>query len=152
MYNHTQIGWLMLVSLGAAVLFTGYFGIVSSNWIALCVFGVLVVCIILFPSLTVTGDDNLIEVRFGPGLIRKKFLLEDIESCRPVKNQWWYGWGIRKIPRGWLFNVSGLDAVELLMKNGRVYRIGTDEPQTLNEFIQRRLNEGKKSVGQGDSL
>ena len=144
MYKHTQIGWLMLVLLGIGILLTGYFGILYSNWIALSVFGVLVICMILFPRLTVTGNDNLIEVRFGPGLIRKKFRFEEIESAKPVKNRWWYGWGIKKIPKGWLFNVSGLDAVELLMKNGRIYRIGTDEPQTLNEFIQGKLNEGKE--------
>jgi hypothetical protein len=56
-----------------------------------------------------------------------------------VKNQWWWGWGIRLIPGGWLYNVSGLDAVELKMKNGRVYRIGTDEPRKLAEFIQAKL-------------
>ena len=144
MYKHTQIGWVMLVLLGAGILLTGYFGILYSNWIALSVFGVLVVCIILFPSLTVTGDDDLIKVRFGPGLIRKNFRFEEIESAKPVKNRWWYGWGIRKIGRGWLFNVSGLEAVELSMKNGRIYRIGTDEPQKLSEFIQRKLNEGKE--------
>ena len=125
-------------------MFTGYVGILSSNWITLSVFGLLVVCIILFRSLTVTGDDDLIKVRFGPGLIRKNFRFEEIESAKPVRNRWWYGWGIRKIPRGWLFNVSGLDAVELSMKNGRIYRIGTDEPQILNEFIQRKLKEGKE--------
>lgn len=144
MYKHTQIGWVMLVSLGAGILLTGYFGILYSDWITLSVLGVVIVCLIIFPSLTVTGDDDLIEVRFGPGLIRKKFRLEEIESCRPVRNRWWYGWGIHKIPRGWLFNVSGLDAVELSMKNGRIYRIGTDEPQILNEFIQRKLKEGKE--------
>ena len=52
------------------------------------------------------------------------------------KNRWYNGWGIRLIPRGWIFNVSGFDAVEIQMKNGRRYRIGTDEPEALLAAIQ----------------
>ena len=143
MYKHTQIGWLTLILLGIGILLTGYFGIVYLNWIALSIFGILVICIILFANLTVIVNDNSIEIRFGVGLFRKKFSLEGIESCTVVRNRWWYGWGIRKIPKGWLFNVSGLDAVELSMRNGKVYRIGTDESQKLSGFIQRKLNEEK---------
>jgi len=66
--------------------------------------------------------------------------LAEIQSCRPVRNRWWYGWGIRWIGRRkWLFNVAGLDAVELAMKDGTIYRIGTDEPQKLSELIQDKL-------------
>jgi len=35
----------------------------------------------------------------------------------------------------WIFNVSGFDAVELIMKNGKIYRIGTDEPIKLESAI-----------------
>ena len=143
MYKHTQIGWLTLILLGIGILLTGYSGILYSNWITLSVFGVLVICIILFASLTVIVNNNSIEIKFGSGLIRKEFRFEEIESCTVVKNHWWYGWGIRKIPKGWLFNVSGLDAVELLMRNGKVYRIGTDDPQELSKFIQKKLNKEK---------
>ena len=143
MYKHTQIGWLSLISLGIGILLTGYFGFLYSNWIALSVLGVLVICIILFASLDIIVNDKSVEIRFGVGLIRKKFSLEEIESCAVVRNRWWDGWGIRKIPKGWLFNVSGLDAVELVMRNGKVYRIGTDESQNLGKFIQRKLNEEK---------
>ena len=150
MYKHTQIGWPWLVVLGVLILFFvygAYVGILYPYWIPLiCILVLIAVCMIIFPSLTVTGDDDLIEVRFTPGLIKKKFRFEEIESARPVRNRWWYGWGIRKIPGGWLFNVSGLEAVELLMKNGRIYRIGTDEPQALSEFIQRNI-EGRKRAG-----
>ncbi|MCD4668905.1 MAG: hypothetical protein K8S14_00510 [Actinomycetia bacterium] len=142
-YRHTQIGWLVLVLLGIGILLTGYFGFLYLNWTALSVFGVFVICIILFASLSVIVNDKSIEIRFGVGLIKKKFNLGEIELCTVVRNCWWYGWGIRKIPKGWLFNVSGLDAVELTMRNGKVYRIGTDEPQKLGKFIQGNLNEEK---------
>jgi len=70
------------------------------------------------------------------GKVRKRFRIEDIESSRVVRNRWYYGLGIRKIQNGWLYNVSGLDAVELQMKDGRRFRIGTDEPYELLEAIE----------------
>lgn len=143
MYKHTQIGWVTIISIGLGILLVGYYGDLCTNWIALLVFGILVVCIILFASLTVTGDGGFVRIKFGPGLIRKSFPWEEIEACNVVRNYWWFGWGIRKIPQGWLYNVSGLDAVELSMKDGKVYRIGTDEPRELNEFIQWKLSERK---------
>lgn len=138
MYKHVQSGWLLLTLVGLGILLTGYLGILCSNWIALTVFGMLVICAILFASLTVTVNNNFVEIRFGVGVVRRKFTLEEIKSCAVVRNRWWYGWGIRKISKGWLFNVSGLDAVELAMRNGRVYRIGTDEPQKLSETIRKK--------------
>ena len=105
------------------------------------VLGVLIICLILFSTLTVLADHRSIVVWFGPGVIRKKLSLEEIESSKVVRNFWLSGWGIRKIPKGWLFNVSGLYAVELSLKSGKVFRIGTDEPQKLNNFLQTRLSE-----------
>ena len=36
----------------------------------------------------------------------------------------------------WLWNVSGLQAVELVLNNGKRFRIGTDEPENLVNAIQ----------------
>jgi len=61
--------------------------------------------------------------------------LAAIRTCIVVRNRWWYGWGIRWTPRGWLYNVSGLAAVELTLTDGRRLRIGIDEPERLCEAI-----------------
>ena len=50
---------------------------------------------------------------------------------REVKDPWYYFLGIRYTPRGWLFAVSGSSAVELQLKSGKFFRIGTDEPERL---------------------
>jgi hypothetical protein len=63
-------------------------------------------------------------------------------SCRIVTNPWYSGWGIRITPSGWLFNVSGFRAVEIQMKNGEAYRIGSDEPEKLETFLRQRLASG----------
>jgi len=90
-----------------------------------------------FTSLQVTVDERYLHIKFGYGIYRKKFSLHDITSAKTVKNHWYYGWGIR----GWLwpkmciYNVSGFDAVEIQLKNGKIYRIGTDEPRKLEQAI-----------------
>ncbi|RLC47786.1 MAG: hypothetical protein DRH57_03405 [Candidatus Cloacimonadota bacterium] len=89
--------------------------------------------------LTVLIEEDVLEIRFGPGLIRKRFPLKDIELCRIVKNPLYYGWGIRLTPNGWLYNVSGSYAVEIKMKTGKKYRIGTDVPNELETAIQQSI-------------
>ena len=99
---------------------------------------ILILFILLsFSSLTVMIDENYLKIKLGYGIFRKKFLLKEIASVKTVKNHWYYGWGIRLFfwPYMWIFNVSGFDAVEIIMKNGKIYRIGTDEPKKLEQSI-----------------
>lgn len=141
MYRHTQFGWVMFYSsLAAIAIDAAIAGIVPPpKWPALAVMPVLLITLILFINLTVTVDGEAVRIVFGIGLIRKAFRLPEIRSVQPVRNPILYGWGIHLTPRGWLFNVSGFEAVELEMKNGRRYRIGTDEPEKLCETIRARL-------------
>jgi hypothetical protein len=97
----------------------------------------LLAALLLFSALTVAADQEKIAWHFGPGVIRKAFLYGEIESIKQVRNHWLYGWGIRWFGKGWLYNVQGLDALELKLKNGKIIRIGTDEPEKLLSFINR---------------
>ena len=74
-------------------------------------------------------------------MIGKSYNLSEIESCKPVKNSFLYGWGFHKIPKGWLYNVSGFNAVELIFKNtGKRIRIGTNKPDEITEIITGLMN------------
>ena len=141
-YRHTQVGYLTLAMLGAGVLLIVLLMATAGfHWIAFAVLIVLVVALGLFATLTVEMDKDLLEVRFGPGLIRKRFPMKEIASCRVVRNPWYYGWGIRLTPHGWLYNVSGLGAIEIETRSGRKYRIGTDDPGQLAEGIRRSIEK-----------
>ena len=141
-YRHTQVGYLTLAMLGAGVLLIVLLMATAGfHWIAFAVLGVLVIAVGLFATLTVETSKDLLELRFGPGLIRKRFPMEEIASCRVVTNPWYYGWGIRLTPHGWLYNVSGFAAVEIETRSGRKYRIGTDDPEQLAEAVQRSIGE-----------
>jgi hypothetical protein len=139
-YHHTQIGYLTIIALAITLLFSALLMAVSGiHWIAIVVLALLAICLVLFATLTVVIEGDILEIRFGPGVIQRKFLLQEIESCQVVKNPWYYGWGIRMIPHGWLYNVSGFSAVEIKMKTGKKYRIGTDVPNDLEKAIRQSI-------------
>lgn len=140
-YKHTQIGYVLIVAFIAAILLIIdlMFATADFNPVPIFVLGFMILCLALFATLTVEVDEQAIQIQFGIGLIRKRFLLKDVETSRPVKNPWYYGWGIHVIPHGWIFNVSGLEAVELQMKNGKKYRIGTDDAEGLADAVKAHL-------------
>jgi hypothetical protein len=45
--------------------------------------------------------------------------LAEIVGCEPIRIRWWYGWGIHLTPYGWLYNVSGFDAVAITLRDGK---------------------------------
>lgn len=133
-YRHTQIGWVMIGVMTPIVVFMLL--IAGPQGAALTV--PLLLALLLFGTLTITVDHDAVRFAFGVGLIRRRFPLASIATWRQVRNRWWYGWGIKFIPGGILFNVSGLDAVELLLADGRRVRLGTDEPAELDRALRSR--------------
>jgi len=141
-YHHTQPGTLNRVIFIVTVVVLLVLALALGDgdpvamYVMLMVCGIVLVALALFHALTVEIRHGELRIRFGVGLIRKTIPLKDIESAEAVRNRWWYGWGIRLTPQGWLFNVSGLDAVQVRLRNGRQCRIGTDEPGKLRAAIE----------------
>lgn len=150
-YKHTQIGYLMLVVTFLVVaLFVWMYRTAAAeplsvdsgtNFLVTGVMTLIVSVLASFTTLTVSIDERRLRVKFGLGIFSKAFPLDQIASARSVKNHWYYGWGIRfwLWPRMWIYNVSGFDAVEIVMKDGKVYRIGTDEPSKLESAIKQAM-------------
>ena len=151
-YKHAQIGYLTLVvTLAVLVLFAWLYitaraepsSVDSGTNFAFTATVVLILFILAsFATLAVTLDENYLRLKFGYGIFQKKFLRGEIASVQIVKNRWYYGWGIRLWlwSKMWIYNVSGFDAIEIIMKSGRIYRIGTDEPRKLESAIKRAIN------------
>lgn len=135
-YRHTQVGYWMAGALVALA------AIIAARMQSLTIFGVM--CLVttlasaLFGTLTVIVDETSVLVRFGPvSLLRERIALADVTHARAVRNSPLYGWGMRYIPHGRLWNVWGLDAVELQLRTGTRFRIGTDQPQVLLQALRR---------------
>ena len=146
-YEHTQVGYFIVVGIVAAMVAIGIIMVnTGSNWIAIAVLVVLALVLLLFHSLTVIINEEELVLQFGPGLIRKRFKLNEIESCQAVRVPWYYGWGIRSTPQGMAFRVSGFDAVQLRLVTGKEYLIGTDVPQELEEAIRQAISHRQESL------
>ena len=140
-YEHTQVGYFIIVGIVVAMVAIGIILTTTGvNLIAIVVLAVLAVALVLFPSLTVVISEEELLVQFGPGIVRKRFKLNEIESCQAVKSPWYYGWGIRLTPHGMLFRVSGFHAVRIKLITGKKYLIGTDVPQELEEAIRQTIS------------
>jgi hypothetical protein len=139
-YEHTQRGtsmivWLLIMALIAAVAAYGNVG--AARWIGGIIALVLVVTAWLFSSLTVIVDADELRWYFGAGVLHYRIPRGDIEAARVVRNSWLNGFGIRMRPGFRLYNVSGLDAVELKLKTGEIRRIGTDDASSLAAALRR---------------
>ena len=136
-YHHRQFGAFVLAIGGLSILLLGLFlYLVEAHPVGIAVLILLVLCFSSFPTLTVEVTETDIFLRFGLGLIRKRFSLSSVRSAKAVRNKWYFGLGIRMLPKGWMYNVSGLDAVELEMMDGGIHRIGTDQPTELLRAIR----------------
>lgn len=113
----------------------------SSTGLFLIVMFLMLYLILMMSSLTVTIDNQFIRVRFGPGVFFKKFPLSEIIGCGPKYKTYVWGWGIRYYFAGWLYNIAGFNSVEIIFKNGKKARIGTDEPEKLAAAIESAIKK-----------
>ena len=151
-YRRTQIGWVMLGMLALSVL-----SVAVSVWLVQAeeegsavlaiASAALAAAVLVFCSLTVTVDDSHVTVRFGLTPLRKRIRLADIASFEAVRNPWYFGWGIQRYGPGWLYNVSGFEAIEIVRTDGRELRIGTDDSQGLIRALAAAAGERPHAAG-----
>lgn len=155
-YKHTQVGSLMLVvTLFVLVLFV-WAQITAraeppsvdsgANFAVTAIMALIVFILASFVTLTASIDENCLRIKFGYGIFSKKFPLNGIVSAQSVKNHWYYGWGVKVWfwPYMWIYSVSGFDAVEIIMRNGKRYRIGTDAPSALEAAIKQAVRRNEE--------
>lgn len=146
--SFTQRGTLMYVIFIPLILINLYLFTESilehgtqTKYYALLSF-LFIVCFACFYKITITITEVTVSFVMGMGLVKKSYALKDIKSCSAHKNSIINGWGIRVIQGGWLYNVSGFHSIELRFKdNAKVIRIGTDRPDEVNDYIQKRIRK-----------
>jgi len=138
-YSHRQTAYVIIVPITilciiATVILPGTHTLRHPVMTVVIAF---LVAMALFYELKVEINRSIIRCSFGIGLIQRSIPISEIAEAKIVKNPWYAGWGIRWLPgQYWLWNVSGFQAVELLFKDGRRFRIGTDEPENLASAIR----------------
>lgn len=141
--KYTQFGTFSVALMSPLVLLFSWMliksGLSSSpeSYIYLILDLTFIFCLLLLYKLTITIDKTHVSFKFGIGLFGRSYKISDIESCTSVTNTPLFGIGIRMLPNGWLYNVSGFKAIELQFKNRKsVVRIGTDKPDEISAFLQ----------------
>lgn len=135
-YKRTQPGTVIIVVMLIAIaliLATK----VSSDLSAYIVASALGLVAALFSCLTIKVKDDELVWYFGPYFWKKSVKVQDIESVTATRTSWLNGWGIRYTSKGWLYNVSGTEAVEIELKDGKVFLLGTDDSRGLVEALSK---------------
>ena len=97
---------------------------------------------LLFNDLTVQTTPPTWSFVFRHRPYPKRIRLAEIAEVEPGAQFWLYGWGIHRNRHGWLYNVSGWEAVEMILTSGKHLRLGTDEPYRLMQVSWRRRARG----------
>ena len=144
LYEHTQPGYAIRwgLGLGALVVLVTTLPLMLIQRafviVPVLVIAILVAIGLLFHAMTVQVSDAYLTLWFGPGVLKRRWVLEEIVQVKAVRNPWWYGWGIHWVPgRGWIYNVAGWEAIEIERTRGSRVRIGTDEPQALLAAVKK---------------
>lgn len=99
-----------------------------------------VIIYLLFYGMKTTIDEQWIRISYGVGVITKKVKLSDVKDVSVVSNPWYYGWGIRFIPNGMLYNINGSSGVELTFnEKSRILRIGSADASALRIAISASI-------------
>ena len=144
-YQRTQWGWIalpILVVVIAVMLLTVVVAdeLAEVFWWSIAFIAAICLVVGHFSRLTVTVDDDAVTVAFG--LINRPHRtipFDDVVEVQKVRNKWWYGYGVRWIPDGLMYNVQGNDAVELTYPTGKKFRIGTDDVDGLYAVLAQKI-------------
>jgi hypothetical protein len=138
-YQNKQMGTALLLVMGTVILFILFMTLEKHNEVIWPVIIIIGLISFLFHSLNIKVNASEINWSFGPGFWKKSIKLETVNSVNVIDTKWYYGLGIRFIPSGWLYTVSGTTAIQLELKDGSKINLGTNDPDNLVAAIKSQL-------------
>lgn len=151
-YSHVQVGYAVLAGILvvlALVALTNYAATGAAAPPPGAAVFILVICAlvaVLAGWMRISVDRGQLRWHFGPGLLRHAIPVDRIAGLEVVRNRWYYGFGVRRLREGWLYNVSGLRAVRIVLHDGTTLRLGTDEPDRLMDAIRAAQHRGRSRL------
>ena len=145
-YKKFQFGWVIVIMLFIIIIWMTFAFI--HHWgnnpidkhgyiLFLIIFGGI---LLVFYGMTVIVTDKQLKIKLGSGFYTKKIDLTSIKSVTVLKYPAYYGYGIRSVPNGLLYNVSGKHAIEIKLKNEKkVIQIGTSDWDNLKAAIETSI-------------
>jgi len=98
---------------------------------------VFVILVFGVTKLKTNIDETGISVHLFP-FLKRNFAWSDIQSAQVVNYGFIGGWGIRLSKKyGTVFNLKGSDGIQIILKNGQKYVIGTQKKEVVKEVLER---------------
>jgi hypothetical protein len=150
--TYTYLGVPMIVFLSLAIVIFLILLLVMNDlfymWllmIAGALFGLL-----CFYNITITIDETYFSFKLGIGLIKKRYEIANIKSCKPYSGiHKGFGIGTKMNFAGDVlkqYNVTGLKAIELRLYNDNaIIKIGTPQPEEISQYVQSLIDESRMS-------
>lgn len=141
-YRHTQHGpmwWLLALFAVAALAGAQWLPDRELAWVFAAAAVVFVLLAATVARLTVQDGGDSLLVRFGPlRLWGTRVPYDGVVAVARARSKLIDGWGVHWLPgRGWTYNLSGRDCVEVRTRTRRL-RIGTDDAEGLLGFLVER--------------
>ncbi len=140
-YEHHQWAVIPIAVFVAVIVGATAYGGTAAAPAPAFFFALLVLAVLAaFARLTTRVDDRSVRWAFTLGIPRAAVGFDEIERVERVRTNLLEGWGIHWTPwHGWLWNVSGFDAVQFFLKDGRRLTVGTDDATAFLDAVNSRL-------------
>jgi hypothetical protein len=149
-YKKFQFAWVIVIVLLIIVAcitlaYIDKWGNNPINMVGYIIFLVLFGgCLLGFYGMTIIVTDKQIQIKFGIGFYTKRIDLSAIDSIAVIKYPVYFGYGIRMIPKGMLYNISGRHAIEIKIKGKKsVLYIGTNDWDNLKLILEESIKTNK---------
>jgi len=140
-YERRQTGWVTIVGMVVALIVLGLVASSTDDPHVLRAFPyaslAIVVVTLLFSSMTVRVTPHHLEWWFGIRGLGRKIPLDEIESLAPIHTTIFEGWGIHLTWHGWVWNISGTSAVQVRLRSGTRFAVGSPEPAAVIAAVER---------------
>jgi hypothetical protein len=139
LYEHRQVGWITVIALFAIAVLICVAAAISApseRTLSYSLVPIVLVVAALFSTLTVRVTDKRMMWYFGVTGIGRSVALTEIASIRAIKTSILEGWGIHLTWHGWVWNVSGFNAVQIILRSGTRFAVGTPNPQAVIDAVQ----------------
>ncbi|KXK27241.1 MAG: hypothetical protein TR69_WS6001000114 [candidate division WS6 bacterium OLB20] len=145
-YQEQQIGYVPVAIFGlctAGMFYLGFLFGYNILFILLTIFFFAVT--VVYSNMRTTVTDDHIIVRLG-WVFEQQIPLAEVTGIADHEESLMSDWGIRPLGNGWLFSISGYAAIDIHMRNGSMFVIGTQRPSELLSAIQQ-AKQVRISVG-----
>jgi len=145
-YKEKQIGWTFISLMLAvwaviAITFLLNAGSKPLGWTSFLVATALIgLVVLLFYQMKLETQKGGIRISYGIGWISIFLAVDRIDKTESIKTPWYWGLGIRHTPKGILYNIQSLSAVQIFYQVGtqkKTVMIGSKTPENLASALEK---------------